>query len=81
MLLTTGVHDPRVEPGNSYKTARLQAATSSKEPILLRVTQSGHGVGSALEDELSESTDVDAFILSELGVSYRAAQPRPSTGR
>ena len=79
MLLTTGVHDPRVEPSNSYKmVARLQAATSSRAPILLRVTQSGHGIGSSLDDEVAETTDVDAFILHELGVGYRVPTTQPS---
>ena len=78
MLLTTGVHDPRVEPANSYKMiARLQAATSSKAPILLRVTQSGHGIGSSLDDRLAETTDVDTFILYELAVNYR--EPKVSS--
>jgi prolyl oligopeptidase len=82
MLLTTGVHDPRVEPSNSYKMiARLQAATASKAPILLRVTQSGHGIGSSLDDEIAESTDVDAFILHELGVTYRAPKMSSSAMR
>jgi prolyl oligopeptidase len=72
ILLTTGVNDPRVEPSNSYKmTARVQAATSSSAPILLRVTQSGHGVGSSLDEEVSESIDVDTFLVNQLGVDYR----------
>ena len=72
MLLTTGVHDPRVEPSNSYKmTAALQAATTSKEPILLRVTQSGHGIGMGLDEEIAQATDVYAFYVSELGVDYK----------
>jgi prolyl oligopeptidase len=80
MLLTTGVHDPRVEPSNSYKmVARLQSATSSKAPILLRVAQSGHGIGSSLDDKVDEATDVSAFILQELGVNYRPSKTQSST--
>jgi prolyl oligopeptidase len=62
VMLTTGVNDPRVDPWEAAKmTARLQAATSSGRPILLRVDfDAGHGFGSGkaqtnelLADELS----------------------------
>ena len=48
VLLTTGLNDPRVSSWEPTKmTARLQAATSSKNPIILRVeTDAGHGIGS-----------------------------------
>ena len=48
VLLTTGVTDPRVAPFHLGKmTARLQAASTSGKPILLRVDfDAGHGVGS-----------------------------------
>ena len=48
VLLTTGVTDPRVAPFHVAKmAARLQAATSSGKPILLRVDfDAGHGFGS-----------------------------------
>ncbi|MGZ3611705.1 MAG: prolyl oligopeptidase family serine peptidase, partial [Ktedonobacteraceae bacterium] len=41
-----GINDPRVDPMQSAKmTARLQAATSSKKPVLLRVDyDAGHGM-------------------------------------
>ena len=49
VLLITGANDPRVDPVELFKmTARLQAATSSKNPILLRVdADAGHGIGSS----------------------------------
>src|SRR5204863_168527 len=45
VLLTTGITDPRVTPWQPAKlAARLQAATSSGKPILLRVDyEAGHG--------------------------------------
>jgi len=48
VLLTTGINDPRVPSYESAKmAARLQAATSSGYPILLRVDyDAGHGIGS-----------------------------------
>ncbi len=50
VLLTTGTSDPRVAPWQAAKmTARLQAATSSGKPVLLRVDyDAGHGLGSML---------------------------------
>ena len=49
--MQTGENDGRVNPAQSRKmTARLQAATSSKHPILLATTsEAGHGIGSALQ--------------------------------
>ena len=48
MFLTTGLNDPRVAPWQPAKmAARLQAATTSGRPVLLRVdTHAGHGLGS-----------------------------------
>jgi len=68
VLMTTGANDPRVDPANSRKmTARLQAATASKQPVLLVAsTGRGHGV-SRLSQLIDEQTDVFAFLLHELG--------------
>jgi len=72
ILLTTGANDPRVDPYNSRKmTARLQAASSSKRPILLRASDDvGHGMGSPLGAVIDEATDTYAFLMSELGMHY-----------
>ena len=48
--------------------ARLQAATSGDEPILLRIVAGGHGIGSSLDEAVTELTDVYAFIFDRLGV-------------
>jgi len=51
-------------------TARLQAATSSGHPILLRTTASaGHGMGSSLKERVAEQADIYAFLLEDLGVN------------
>jgi prolyl oligopeptidase len=72
VLLTTGENDPRVDPANSRKmAARLQAATSSKRPILLRTSQGGHGLDTSLTDRIAEEADVDAFLFDQLGVKYK----------
>lgn len=73
VLFTTGANDPRVDPFHSRKmTARLQAATASDRPILLRASfDTGHGMGTPLQAEIEEESDVYAFLLSELGVTFR----------
>ena len=70
VLLTTGINDPRVDPWMLGKmTARLQAATSSGKPVLLRVDYGGgHGGGSG-ETEAQESlADAWSFLLWQFGV-------------
>ena len=71
VLLTTGVTDPRVAPFHVAKmTARLQAATSSGKPILLRVDyDAGHGVGSTRGQQDREAVDTYAFLLWRTGVA------------
>jgi prolyl oligopeptidase len=68
VLLFTGVNDGRVNPFQSKKmTARLQKASSSENPILLRVEyKGGHGMGRNLEQEIEESTDIYAFLFDQL---------------
>jgi prolyl oligopeptidase len=65
VLLTTGVTDPRVAPFHVAKmAARLQAATSSHKPILLRVDfDAGHGIGSTRSQQDREAADTYAFLL------------------
>ncbi len=69
VLLTTGLTDPRVANWEAGKmTARLQAATSSRKPVLLRVeTDAGHGLGSTRRQRDDESADTYAFILWQTG--------------
>jgi prolyl oligopeptidase len=68
VLLTTGVTDPRVAPFHVAKmAARLQAATSSSKPILLRVDyDAGHGIGSTRAQQDREAADTYAFLLWRL---------------
>jgi len=69
ILLTTGANDPRVAPWQAAKmTARLQAATSSGKPILLRVDyDAGHGMGSTKTQLDEQRADEYAFLLWQLG--------------
>jgi len=69
VLLTTGVTDPRVAPFHPAKmAARLQTATASDKPVLLRVDfDAGHGMGSTRAQQDAEAADTYAFILSQVG--------------
>ena len=71
VMLTTGVNDGRVAPWQSAKmTARLQAATTSQRPILLRVDyDSGHGAGATRVQRNAERADQYAFLLWQMGLS------------
>jgi prolyl oligopeptidase len=70
VLLTTGVTDPRVAPFHVAKmAARLQVASSSGKPILLRVDfDAGHGIGSTRSQQDREASDTYAFLLWRTGV-------------
>jgi len=70
VLLTAGINDPRVVAWQPAKmAARLQAATASGKPVLLRVEfQGGHGIGSTRQQENEEQADVFAFLLQQFGM-------------
>jgi prolyl oligopeptidase len=69
VLLETGINDPRVAPWESAKyAARLQAATSSGKPVLLRVDyEAGHGFGSTKAQAEDELADEWTFMLWQFG--------------
>jgi prolyl oligopeptidase len=71
VLLTTGVTDPRVAPFHVAKmTARLQAASKSGKPVLLRVDfDAGHGIGSTRAQQDREAADTYAFLLWQTGMA------------
>jgi prolyl oligopeptidase len=70
VMVTTGFNDPRViswQPGKM--AARLQAATSSGKPVLLRVDyDAGHGIGSTKTQREKELADEMSFQLWQFGV-------------
>jgi len=70
VMLSHGINDPRVNPWESGKTtARLQAATASGKPVLLRVDfHAGHGIGSTREQMLLGTADRYTFLLWQMGV-------------
>jgi len=70
VLLMAGDNDGRVNPSNSRKmAARLQAATTSERPVLLRTTAgAGHGMGSSLREQIAGEADALAFLFDQLGM-------------
>ena len=70
VLLTTGFNDPRVDSWEAGKmAARLQAATTSGRPILLRIDfDEGHGMGSTKKAQYEERADTFAFLFWQAGV-------------
>ena len=75
VLLIAGENDGRVDPMQSKKmAARLQAASSSKRPVLLRTSSTaGHGAGfgTSRDESIEELADARAFVLHELGVAVK----------
>jgi prolyl oligopeptidase len=71
VLFLTGENDHRVNPLHSRKmTARLQASGSDR-PILLRTSaNSGHGIGTALDERIEQSADTLSFLFAQLGIKY-----------
>jgi prolyl oligopeptidase len=75
IYMPTGENDHRVNPMQSRKMiARLQSATSSDHPILLRTTSSaGHGFGTALDEAIEQNADLFSFLFDQLGIQYAGA--------
>jgi prolyl oligopeptidase len=70
VLFLTGANDPRVDPSHSRKmTARLQAS-GTKRLVLLRTTiKAGHGIGTALSEQIAQEADVMAFLFDQWGIA------------
>jgi prolyl oligopeptidase len=69
VLLTVGLNDARVAPWHAAKmAARLQSASTSGKPVLLRVEPSvGEGSRLPRAQRDAQRTDVYAFLLWQLG--------------
>jgi len=74
VLLIHGINDPRVDVWQSAKAAaRLQAASTSGKPVLLRLDgQAGHGVGSTASQQARKLADINAFLLWQFGQARQA---------
>jgi prolyl oligopeptidase len=70
IFMATGETDGRVNPAHSRKMiARLQAATSSANPIFLSInSHAGHGIGSALSIRVNQQADFNAFLFDQMGM-------------
>jgi prolyl oligopeptidase len=71
VLLETGMNDPRVDPWQTAKmAARLQAATASGKPVLLRVEYAGGhgGIGGTKKQAQETLADEWSFLLWQFGV-------------
>jgi prolyl oligopeptidase len=69
VMFSTGANDPRVAPWHMAKmAARVQAATSSGRPVLLRVDyDAGHGIGSTRSQREILQADLWSFALWQMG--------------
>jgi prolyl oligopeptidase len=75
ILLTTGLNDGRVAAHNSFKfAARLQAEAAPGNPILLRVSSFGHGIGSSLDERITDFTNLLSFFAYELGATEQTGE-------
>ncbi len=69
-LLMTADTDTRVDPMHAKKmAARLQAANTGPNPILLRIEpKAGHGAGKPISKQVEEYTDIYSFLFWQLGM-------------
>lgn len=69
LLITTGINDARVTPWMAAKfAARMQAASTSGRPVLLRVDyDAGHGPGSGVRTVNADIADIFAFTFWQTG--------------
>jgi prolyl oligopeptidase len=78
-MITAGMNDPRVVPWEPGKmAARLQAATASGKPVLLRVEyQGGHGTIGGTRSQAQELlADQWSFLFWQFGVpGFQSARP------
>ena len=73
VMVTTSDHDDRVVPAHSFKyAATLQAANTGDAPKIIRIdSKAGHGHGKPISKVIDEYTDVQSFIMYNLGVKYK----------
>ena len=68
VLLTGNASDPRVPVGEPAKmAARLQRASRSGRPVLLRIDDAGQGLEATRAQRDAEAADEQAFLLWQMG--------------
>ena len=72
IMVTTSDHDDRVVPAHSFKyAAQLQYSNTGNAPKLIRIdVNAGHGHGKPISKVIDEYTDIQSFIMYNLGVKY-----------
>ncbi len=85
VLLTAGMNDPRIDAWQAAKmAARLQAASSSAKPVLLRVEwKGGDAEGDSRTQREEELADIYTFLFWQFGkpeFAPRAAASAPAGG-
>jgi prolyl oligopeptidase len=70
LLMLSADSDDRVDPMHARKfVAAMQAASTSGEPVLLRIeTNAGHGGGDMIKKNIERGVDTYAFLMHELGM-------------
>ncbi len=73
IMVTTSDHDDRVVPAHSFKyAAQLQWSKTGPAPKLIRIdVNAGHGHGKPMSKVIDEYTDIQSFIMYNLGVNYK----------
>ncbi len=73
IMVTTSDHDDRVVPAHSFKYAATQQASNTGDaPKIIRIdSKAGHGHGKPIAKVIDEYTDVQSFIMYNLGVKYK----------
>ncbi len=77
VMLTSGDEDTRVPPLQARKmTARLQAATTSSHPVVLRYdTKAGHAGNRPLSKVVDDLSLEAVFLFSQLGLRPKKLKP------
>ncbi len=73
-MVYTADHDDRVVPSHSFKfAARLQAAHSGQNPVMIRIdTNAGHGAGKPTAKQIEEWADLWGFLADQLDMTVPA---------
>lgn len=73
IMVTTSDHDDRVVPAHSFKyAATLQASNTGNAIKIIRIdSKAGHGHGKPISKVIDEYTDIQSFIMYNLGVKYK----------
>ncbi len=80
MLITGGLHDPRVGCWEPAKwAAKLRAHKTDDNTLLLKTRMSGHGGASGRYEQYREAAFQYAFILKYLGLTNGTGRPGPAS--